>query len=746
MNVVEGAGTMGNTKELAMNVPPVKMAVDMLYFFDPTVLAVMPYFWIQQKGEAFVLDDGGEVDLDLGNYERFLNVRLTREVFVLDDGGEVDLDLGNYERFLNVRLTRDNNITTGKIYQHVIERERRGDYLGKTVQTIPHVTGAIVDWVERVAAIPVDGTNQRPDVCIIELGGTIGDIEGMPFVAAFEKFQRPAYRDLLMTVHVSLILDPKTTGEPKTKPMQNSVRNLRASGLIPDLLMCRSEKPLSKALREKIAAFGMVEPEQVIGVHDVANIYKVPLLLHQQNVLEMIVERLKLPHVDSLGAISLTPNMFQWTHLSNLCDSFAEEVRIALVGKYVRITDAYASVNKALKHAAIHAKRKLIIEYVDAEYLEETTDPERIADYNRAWQAVRNSHGILVPGGFGDRGIEGKIAACGYARRNEIPFLGICLGMQCAAIEFARNVLGIKRANSTEFDKEITGDEQVVIDMPEHDAVNKGAGGTMRLGLRETVFLTDNCKLRKLYGTRRVNERHRHRFEVNPEVVSRLSRSGLLFVGMGTDEKPTSNMAERRTASSAVLMQLAEVETRSNSSQEDLSEPIPNAVDNLAEVETRSNSSQEDLSEPIPNAVDNNLLAKIDELCKRGGDGKEKAAVRMEMLELQGHPYFVGVQYHPEYLSHPLQPSPPFFGLVCAASGQLESFLRGSKIPSPMSILKSAENYSNGLTNDTLRATHSFVNKMGSLNEQVNGGFEEGGAGDSENTKRIVFEVTQTTG
>uniref|UniRef100_A0A914ZSV8 CTP synthase n=2 Tax=Parascaris univalens TaxID=6257 RepID=A0A914ZSV8_PARUN len=713
----KGAGTMGSPNELATNVPPVKMVLvtgGVISGVGKGIISSSVGVLLKAHGyrvSAIKIDP--YINIDAGTFSPFEH----GEVFVLDDGGEVDLDLGNYERFLNVRLTRDNNITTGKIYQHVIERERRGDYLGKTVQTIPHVTGAIVDWVERVAAIPVDGTNQRPDVCIVELGGTIGDIEGMPFVAAFEKFQRPAYRDLLMTVHVSLILDPKTTGEPKTKPMQNSVRNLRASGLIPDLLMCRSEKPLSKALREKIAAFGMVEPEQVIGVHDVANIYKVPLLLHQQNVLEMIVNRLKLPHVDSLGAISLTPNMFQWTHLSNLCDSFAEEVRIALVGKYVRIADAYASVNKALKHAAIHAKRKLMIEYVDAEYLEETTDPERIADYNRAWQAVRNSHGILVPGGFGDRGIEGKIAACGYARRNEIPFLGICLGMQCAAIEFARNVLGIKRANSTEFDKDITGDEQVVIDMPEHDAVNKGAGGTMRLGLRETVFLTDNCKLRKLYGTRRVNERHRHRFEVNPEVVSKLSRSGLLFVGMGTDEKPTNNMADRRTESSAVLMQ-------------------------LAEVETRSNSSQEDLSEPIPNAVDNNLLAKIDELCKRGGDGKEKAAVRMEMLELQGHPYFVGVQYHPEYLSHPLQPSPPFFGLVCAASGQLESFLRGSKIPSPMSILKSTEHYSNGLT---LRATHSFVNKMGSLSEQVNGCFEEGETGDSENTKRIVFEVTQTT-
>ncbi|VDK18370.1 unnamed protein product, partial [Anisakis simplex] len=207
------------------------------------------------------------INIDAGTFSPYEH----GEVFVLDDGGEVDLDLGNYERFLNIRLTRDNNITTGKIYQHVIERERRGDYLGKTVQTIPHITGAIIDWIERVAAIPVDGTNERPEVCIIELGGTIGDIEGMPFIAAFEKFQRPAYRDHLMTVHVSLVLEPKTTGEPKTKPMQNSVRNLRASGLIPDVLMCRSEKPLTKALRDKIAAFGMVEPEQVIGVHDVPN-------------------------------------------------------------------------------------------------------------------------------------------------------------------------------------------------------------------------------------------------------------------------------------------------------------------------------------------------------------------------------------------------------------------------------------------------------------------------------------------
>ncbi|VDM48838.1 unnamed protein product [Toxocara canis] len=387
------------------------------------------------------------------------------------------------------------------------------------------------------------------------------------------------------------------------------------------------------------------------------------------------------------------------------CDSFSEEVRIALVGKYVRITDAYASVNKALRHAAIHAKRKLIIEYVDAEYLEESTDPERIAGYNKAWDALRRSEYVIHLYGRG---------LCKWVS------LGVCLGMQCAAVEFARNVLGIKHANSTEFDKALSDDEQVVIDMPEHDAANKGAGGTMRLGLRETVFLTDSCKLRKLYGARRVSERHRHRYEVNPEIVPKLSRAGLLFVGMGTDEKPTSVVADRRTQSSATLVQLAEVETQSNSSQEDLSETV----------------------EPV---VDNNLLTKIEELCRRGGDGKKRTAIRMEMLELQGHPYFVGVQYHPEYLSHPLQPSPPFFGLVCAASNQLEGLLRGSKIPSPMTVLKSAENYSKGLTNGTLHATHSFVNKMGSLNEQVDEYEGLRSAGDAENTKMAAFEVTQTS-
>ncbi|CAG9540216.1 unnamed protein product [Cercopithifilaria johnstoni] len=618
------------------------------------------------------------INIDAGTFSPFEH----GEVFVLDDGGEVDLDLGNYERFLNIRLTRDNNITTGKIYQQVIERERRGDYLGKTVQTIPHITSAIIEWVERVAAIPVDGTNQRP-----QLGGTIGDIESMPFVAAFEKFQRPAFKDQLMTVHVSVILEPNSIGELKTKPMQNSMRNLRAGGLTPDLLVCRSERPLNKALREKIAAFGMVELEQVIGVHDVSNIYKVPLLLHKQNALEMIIERLKLTAINAEDTLILKPNLFQWTHLSNLCDSFQEEVRIALVGKYVQVPDAYASLNKALRHSAIHAKRQLVISYIHSEHLEETDDSVHTSDYNCAWETIKRCQGVIVPGGFGGRGIKGKIAACKYARENNIPFLGICLGMQCAAIEFARNVCGIKGANSTEFDKTVVGEQQIVVDMPEHNGDEKGMGGTMRLGLRDTVFLTENCKLRKLYNAKKISERHRHRYEVNPRIVPKLSRAGLLFVGMGTD-KNIAHINEN-VSSYSTLLKLAECETSRT-------------------VEEKSTQEAYEISEREI------LLSKIEDFCG-SGDDEIGVSVRMEIFELQDHPYFVGVQFHPEYLSHPLQPSPPLFGLICAASGQLESFLRGSRIPLPVSILKAAVNYNSNVNENILQATHLFVDKVSTL-------------------------------
>ncbi|KIH60590.1 CTP synthase [Ancylostoma duodenale] len=384
------------------------------------------------------------------------------EVFVLDDGGEVDLDLGNYERFLNVRLTRDNNITTGKMFQHVTERERRGDYCGKTVQMIPHFTDAIIQWVERVARIPVDGTLERPDVCIIELGGTIGDIEGMSYLAAFERFQRPALRNHLMNVHVSLVMHPNATGEPKTKPMQNSVRHLRAAGLVPDLLICRSSDPLQEHLREKIAAFGLVDLDQVDNASLLPAFSRLTLILGlEQHVLDAIIQRLHLKPIDEAVRRNLKFNMCHWTHLSELCDSFTEEVTIALVGKYVKINDAYASVNKALSHAAIHSKRALKIKFVDSELLEDGKSPDLKEKCDAAWETVRKAHGIIVPGGFDKRGVEGMIKACQYARENNVPFLGVCLGMQCAAIEVARNLLGITNANSTEFNKNLQEDEQV---------------------------------------------------------------------------------------------------------------------------------------------------------------------------------------------------------------------------------------------------------------------------------------------
>ncbi|CEF68882.1 CTP synthase 2 [Strongyloides ratti] len=583
------------------------------------------------------------------------------EVYVLDDGAEVDLDLGNYERFLNVRLRRDNNITTGKIYRHVIDKERRGDYLGKTVQTIPHITEAISNWVERVAQIPVDGSHDKPHVCIVELGGTIGDIEGMPFVAAFEKYQRPRLRKRFMTVHVSLVIAPKSTGEPKTKPMQNSIKNLRTAGLTPDLIICRSEKKLTEDLKNKICEFGLVDSDQVVGVHDCKNIYQVPILLQSQGVIDLIKKRLHLGLPNKEAMLAAVPNMFQWFEFSNIVDSFKEVVNIALVGKYVKIEDAYTSVNKALEHAATHAKRNVKIHFIQAQDLEIETDEKT---RKAAWDKIKGCQGIIVPGGFGKRGIEGKILACQYARENKVPFLGVCLGMQCAAVEFARNVLGIKDANSSEFDKDIPFENQVIIDMPEHVGDNVDMGGTMRLGLRTTVFLTENCKLKKLYKSLVIEERHRHRYEVNPALVPRLSEAGLLFVGMGVDESSNIDDVQRRTAS----------------------------ANNLIEMATSYQSG--------------NLLQAINQLCTRGGNGVSKTAVRMEILEIKDHPYFVGCQYHPEYLSHPITPSPPFLGLLLAASGQIEGYLSGEKIPTPIKNLSRKESKENSFSENS--ETHFY--------------------------------------
>lgn len=354
----------------------------------------------------------------------------------MDDGGEVDLDLGNYERFLDITLHRENNITTGKIYQKVIDKERKGDYLGKTVQVVPHITDAIQEWVERVAKQPVKD-DRVPQVCIVELGGTIGDIEGMPFVEAFRQFQFRVGRENFCCAHVSLVPMPRATGEPKTKPTQSSVRELRGLGLSPDLIVCRSEKPIGQEVKEKISLFCHVAPEQVICVHDLSSIYHVPILMEQHSLIDYLNDRLKL------NMPSIRPNkiMQQWRDLARRVDNTRQEITIALVGKYTKLEDAYASVSKSLQHATIAVGYKLNLKFIEACHLEKQTKIDNQVQYHEAWQIICKSDGVIVPGGFGSRGMEGKIQACKWCRVNKKPFLGICLGLQAAVIEFARNEL-----------------------------------------------------------------------------------------------------------------------------------------------------------------------------------------------------------------------------------------------------------------------------------------------------------------
>lgn len=513
------------------------------------------------------------------------------EVFVLDDGGEVDLDLGNYERFLDVTLNRDNNITTGKIYQSVIDKERRGDYLGKTVQVVPHVTDAIQDWVARVAFQPVE-KKIKADVCIIELGGTVGDIEGMPFIEAFRQFQFRVGRDNFCVVHVSLIPEPESTGEQKTKPTQNSVREVRGLGLTPDLIMCRCKHPVSNSVKDKVSLFCHVPPEQVIDVHDCKSIYRVPLLLLQQGIVSLIAKRLQM---EVKSPVKPRHFMAQWKELAEREERVLTEVKIALVGKYTKLEDAYISVLKALKHASLHCNRRLEVVWVESENLEKDVQERDPVKYHEAWQRLCSCDGILVPGGFGKRGAEGKIAAAEWGRKMKKPYLGVCYGMQLAIIEYARNVLGWKDANSTENEPDTS--HPVVIEMPEH---NPGQlGGTMRLGRRRTVFVEDCDSItRKLYKNAAfVEERHRHRYEVNLKYIKDFEQSGMQFVG-------------------------------------------------------------------------------------RDVDGE-----RMEIMEIKEHPYFVGVQYHPEYISRPVRPSPPYLGLILASIGKLPQFIaRGCRLSPRCSI------------------------------------------------------------
>jgi CTP synthase len=429
------------------------------------------------------------------------------EVYVLNDGGESDLDLGNYERFLDINLTKDHNITTGKIYQHVIMRERRGDYLGKTVQIIPHVSNAVIDWIKRVSGVPVSAAQIKagscPDVCLIELGGTVGDIESLVFLDALKQLRFDVGNGNFCHLHVSFVPFIHE-GEPKSKPTQHSVEKLRSLGLSPDFIVCRSDKELERKFVEKISSSCLVPINHVICVHNVSDIYAVPSLLLKQNLPSYVLECLRINKVMPLSLDS-------WDVLVG--KQFDSEINVGIVGKYTGLHDSYLSITSAFAHASFALKVKINIEWIDSDKIDEK---ERFEGVN----------GILIPGGFGDRGIGGKIHAIKTAREKGIPFLGICLGLQLAVIEYARNVCGIKDATSMEFDRDTV--EPVISLIPELSKDNMG--GTMCLGSRK-IMLQKGSLVSKLYGGNSCEERHRHRYECNEKYIEILEKNGLIFSG-----------------------------------------------------------------------------------------------------------------------------------------------------------------------------------------------------------------------
>ena len=438
------------------------------------------------------------------------------EVFVTDDGGETDLDLGNYERFVDICLKADNNITTGKVYWSVLSKERRGDYLGKTVQVIPHITNEIKDRIKTLG--------KESDITIVEIGGTVGDIESLPFLEAIRQFKKDVGRDNVLYIHVSLLPFIRTAGEVKTKPTQHSVKELRGIGIQPDILVCRTEIPIGEKTREKLALFCDVEKEAVIEARDARTIYEVPLNLEREGIGKLIAKKLKLNEINNAE-----PDLKEWRAMVDRIINPLNEITIGIVGKYVILKDAYMSIMEALVHAGAKNDTKVNIEWISSEELENDTY-EEILDNYRENELL---DGILIPGGFGERGVDGKVNAVKYARENKIPFLGICLGMQCAVIEFARNVCNLKNANSTEFDEETP---YPVIDLlPEQREIEE-KGGTMRLGAYPAI-LKEGTLAHKLYGKTEVNERHRHRYEVNPEYHKILEENGLIISGTSPDGK-----------------------------------------------------------------------------------------------------------------------------------------------------------------------------------------------------------------
>ena len=472
------------------------------------------------------------------------------EVFVLEDGAEADLDLGNYERYLDINLSKDHNITTGKVYKTVIEKERAGEYLGKTVQIIPHITNEIKRRIKTVAEA------SGADVCIVELGGTVGDIEAMPFLEAVRQMNTEMGRGQhCLFVHITLVPVMGTVGEPKTKPTQHSVKELRSIGIQPDVIVARSTKPLDYSIRRKISLFCDVALEAVVSTPDAKSIYEVPIILEEQGLTDYILKRLSI--------VAPEKDLVEWREFLDRILYSHESVSIAVVGKYTDLADAYLSHLEAFHHAGAELKTKVDVRYFDSELVEKNGIPQELAGCD----------GILIPGGFGSRGIEGKILTARFARERGIPFLGVCLGFQIATIEIARNVLKLPGANSTEIAPDCGN--PVIDILPEQKGV-LAKGGTMRLGAQK-VLVKEGSIAHKLYGTTEIMERHRHRYEVNPEYIDSLEGAGWKFSG-------------------------------------------------------------------------------------RSDDG-----VKMEIGELEGHPFYVASQFHPEFKSRPQRPSPLHLGLIKAA-------------------------------------------------------------------------------
>jgi CTP synthase len=469
------------------------------------------------------------------------------EVFVTHDGAECDLDLGHYERFLNASLTRDNNITTGQIYYSVISKERRGEYLGKTVQVVPHITDEIKSRIRQLSE------DSNIDVVITEIGGTVGDIEGQPFLEAVRQMRLDHGRDNTLYIHLTLVPFIKAAREFKTKPTQHSVRELRAIGIQPDILLCRSDSWLTSDERKKISLFCNVPVEAVIDAVDVECIYEIPLIFHKQKLDQMILSGLKIEKQEC--------DLTEWELFVQRAKSPVKAVEIAVCGKYVELRGAYKSIMEALNHAAVANNARLKVKWIDTDRME-----DEIAMEN----ALAMVNGILVPGGFGMRGVEGKIRIVRYARERKKPFLGICLGMQCMVVEYARNVCGMKGANSTEFNDNTA---YPVIDLLPNQKKLKAMGGTMRLG-NWPCRLEPRSLARKIYAKDCIEVRHRHRYEVNSKYIKALSQNGLVFSG-------------------------------------------------------------------------------------RSPNGK-----LMEIVEVHKHPFYVGVQFHPEFTSRPLAPNPLFYHFI----------------------------------------------------------------------------------